>query len=321
MKNSMWVLLFCLATISSLGQVKEKVIVRDYEVGEAKIDEKLKRKQVIYSFTFTPVSVYSQEGIEVRYQMDDNGFNKKVKLNAKGQFFVKTIAGEHSFTIYYTNEYEEIYTAKIPIKALNNLPIQLKLKEAERQYEVEKPVIYLYPEKETNVRVEVLPKGKFNFTYPSYNKGWDVTARPDGKLTHKGNTYNYLFWEATQKLKIIESLNSEGIVLDGSKTQAYLEEQLTTFGFTSEEKADFITFWGPKLATDGKWFIRFVVNEDCNQFAELKIEPKPEHIYRFYILAKPMSSINEMISPKAQILEPMKREGFVAFEWGGSMLD
>ncbi len=312
-------LFFTLMSVYSFGTEFEKGLP-DYEVGVAKKDAKLKKTEAVYLFTFNGSNNTNQAGLEITYQIDNNGSNQTVKLNAQGQFFVKTTVGSHNFIIYYNPQFAEIYTDKIPIKAQNRLPVRLNLSKAEMQYEVDKPVIYLYPEKETKVHVEVLPKGKFTFTYPKYENGWDLVAQPSGKLIHKENQYNFLFWEAKQKLKIINDLYSDGFVIDGSKTQEFLEKQLTDFGFTSEEKADFITFWGPKLATNEKWFIRFVVNEECNQFADLSIEPKPDHIYRFYILTKPMSSIKEVISPQEQFLEPIKRTGFVVFEWGGTNL-
>ena len=59
-----------------------------------------------------------------------------------------------------------------------------------------KPVIYLYPEEETEVSVSLKPDGKLTCTYPAYNGGWTVTASPDGTLTDgRGQTYNYLYWE------------------------------------------------------------------------------------------------------------------------------
>ena len=42
-----------------------------------------------------------------------------------------------------------------------------------------KPVIYLYPEKTTEVDVKVNLDGTFTTTYPKYNDGWNVVAEPD----------------------------------------------------------------------------------------------------------------------------------------------
>ena len=61
-----------------------------------------------------------------------------------------------------------------------------------------KPVIYLYPEAETEVTVRLEYKGRLTCTYPAPDPDgtWHVTARPNGTLTDRqGREYNYLFWE------------------------------------------------------------------------------------------------------------------------------
>ena len=63
-------------------------------------------------------------------------------------------------------------------------------------WESRKPVIYLYPEEETQVTVNLDFDGKLTSTYPAYGDGWTVTARPDGTLTDEnGREYYCLFWE------------------------------------------------------------------------------------------------------------------------------
>ena len=62
----------------------------------------------------------------------------------------------------------------------------------------EKPVIYLYPEQETDVRVTLDLAGELTCAYPAYSDGWSVRAAPDGTLTDEdGQTYRYLYWEGT----------------------------------------------------------------------------------------------------------------------------
>ena len=41
-----------------------------------------------------------------------------------------------------------------------------------------KPVIYLYPEQEEDVSVELDYVGDLTCTYPEYNGKWNVTAQP-----------------------------------------------------------------------------------------------------------------------------------------------
>lgn len=65
-----------------------------------------------------------------------------------------------------------------------------------------KPVIYLYPKEETEIRVAVDFKygGELTCTYPEYNNGWKVTAMPDGTLyDEKGDEYYCLYWEGEGK--------------------------------------------------------------------------------------------------------------------------
>ena len=52
----------------------------------------------------------------------------------------------------------------------------------EDQYNA-KPVIYLYPEQETDVRVTLDLAGELTCAYPAYGDGWSVHAAPDGTLT------------------------------------------------------------------------------------------------------------------------------------------
>ncbi len=62
-----------------------------------------------------------------------------------------------------------------------------------------KPVIYLYPEEETNVSVRLTVDGRLTCTYPAYKNSWQVTAMPDGTLKDKnGQIYNYLYGRQKQ---------------------------------------------------------------------------------------------------------------------------
>lgn len=85
----------------------------------------------------------------------------------------------------------------------------------------EKPVIYLYPEREQEVTVKLDYNGRFTCTYPEYGNGWQVTAYPDGRLVNKadGQEYSYLFWEGQDET---EYDLSKGYVVAGGDTEAFL---------------------------------------------------------------------------------------------------
>ena len=86
-----------------------------------------------------------------------------------------------------------------------------------------KPVIYLYPEQEIEVSVQLDYDGELTCTYPAYEDGWSVTAQPDGTLTDEaGKQYSYLFWEGETD---IEYDMSRGFVVKGSDTAEFLQER------------------------------------------------------------------------------------------------
>ena len=294
----------------------EKGLSIAYRVKESKKDTALKSTESVYSFTYNVVdSITSKSNVE--YSID--GVPHFAKLDRQAHFDVKTTPGKHVFLIYIREGYDEIYTDSIAIEAQHRLEIELYYVHNRNRMICDKPVIYLYPVVQTLVKVEVVPKGEFTFTYPSYGNGWEVTAAPNGALTMGDATYNYLFWEAKVAQVATSNGKNEGYLVKGENTLAFLEEKLNAFGFTSQEKADFITYWGPILSKQKKNRIQFVMNDNCDDFATLTITPKPNHIYRFYILSSPVAEdADYLLEP--QIISPMQRTGFTVLEWGGSVV-
>ena len=93
-----------------------------------------------------------------------------------------------------------------------------------------KPVIYLYPEAETEVTVSLDYDGELTCVYPAFDGGasWSVTAAPDGTLTDAaGQTYNYLYWEGVSDA---DYDFSEGFCVPGGDTAAFLEDALAAPG-------------------------------------------------------------------------------------------
>ena len=81
---------------------------------------------------------------------------------------------------------KQIFAAALAISFVCGLSA---CREREREREEEqlalKPVIYLYPEEETDVSVTLAYDGTLTCTYPNYKTGWHVSAKPDGTLTDK----------------------------------------------------------------------------------------------------------------------------------------
>ncbi len=276
---------------------------------------KLNEDEAIFHFDLQNLMPADTSAI-VHFSMDSTEFLRPLK---SGRLSVKTTPGYHSFQIYVNENYTEAFSPMLNIAGQTELIYQVILSHRlpEEPIITFKPVIYLYPEEATDIALSVdIHDGKHPFYYPKYKDEWKCTAQPNGTLTIEDEQYRYLFWEAEQADHLQEIDVNEGFVVAGTEAVSFLEAKLKEVGFTSEERADFITFWGPKLAANDQNLVRFEWNETCDKFADLNISPKPDHIYRFYIF---MSALDGNIDLQPQILPQFERNGFVVLEWGGQI--
>ncbi|MES2555543.1 MAG: hypothetical protein V4604_05290 [Bacteroidota bacterium] len=251
----------------------------------------------------------------------DGGSNQVVTLSETNDFTIDLKAGKHTFQFYYNSSFKEIETDSLEVKAgvVTHIDLLFQIQPIEPLIirEVKKPVIYLYPEVPTTISIDLKTIGALTFTYPLLNDGWNVLAQPDGTLTCNGENYPYLFWEADQSVQNpFETETFEGFVVAGKDALAFLEEKLTQIGFNDKERTDFITFWGPQLASNEFNNITFQFNETCDAYGTLHITPKPENVNRVYMIwNKTDSPATDGITP--QLLPAFDRSGFDVLEWGG----
>ena len=265
-------------------------------------------------FTFPNATDLSS--VSIQYSLD--GITGLHPLTADAETLVlDTTGGYHNLQFYYSSNYSEKYTSVI-VEDGNDYYYSVRFTHSEMMIMSEKPVIYLYPEKEQNVFVQVKPAGEFTFTYPQYKNGWEALASPDGKLIVDDQSYNYLFWEATDRLSLETIDFNVGFTVAGSEITAFLEEKLMEAGLNSQERADFITFWGPRMAPHDDLFLQFHFNENCDRFGELEITPTPDNTYRIYVIWQPVEQLR--IAPNPQEIPVMNRSGFTVLEWGGQEL-
>lgn len=175
-----------------------------------------------------------------------------------------------------------------------------------------KPVIYLYPESETEVAVRLDLNGELTCAYPACGEeGWTVTARPDGTLTDAdGQTYNYLYWEG---LSSADYDFSQGFCVPGPETAAFLEDTLAKLGLTRREANEFIVYWLPRMEPNAYNLIAFQSEAYTDQ-ARLTIIPEPDSLLRVFMAWQPLESPLEI---PEQALPAFDRTGFAAVEWGG----
>ena len=178
------------------------------------------------------------------------------------------------------------------------------------------PIIYLYPEEETVVNVQLSLDGNLTSSYPRYNEdlGWTVTASPDGTLTDgNGREYEYLFWEGDLRIK--PDL-SHGFCVKGEDTAEFLEDSLAQLGLTDKEADTFIMFWLPQLESN-KYNVITFQTEAYENAASLEITPAPDTVIRVNMLWYPVNSYVDMEAQDLEALNPDTREGFTVVEWGG----
>ncbi|MFT5859980.1 MAG: hypothetical protein ACI865_002088 [Flavobacteriaceae bacterium] len=273
------------------------------------------------SVTLASQNFEEQDGLTLLYGYNGTSFTKK--MDGRPMDF-KLPSGKYVFSFYLKSDqdYAEITTDSIEVKNGINTTIHLNFFIiATYQHSVRKPVIYLYPEEKTEVTVKVAPKGEMTFTYPTYTDGWKCIAEPNGDITLDGKKYNYLFWESEQNFGETLVDASSGFIVSGANITEFLDSKLSSIGFTGEERADFVTFWAPLMVHHDELFIHFMVNDQCNAFAELEIEPVPHHIARLYILWSPLPNDFNRTSLKEQKLPLVIRKGFTVLEWGGAEID
>jgi hypothetical protein len=284
--------------------------VREYWIDSAKVDTSLSALQANFTVQIMNVDLLGLQG----FRYSNNGVESDEQINQDGLFTIETTAGLHQFQFFINSKYYEITTDPLAVPGQQHTYMTLFFRRVYMEVTPEKPVIYLYPEAPTEVAVAINIKGKNPFYYPSYDDSWKFTAHPNGDLKFGDKTYNYLFWESTQQIhpQILEE--PDGYIVEGDNVVAFLEGILDEAGLSSKEQADFITFWGPKLAQNKLNQVHFKFNDDCREFAEFEITPEPKSFYRIYILWK---SIDKGIQLEKQLIQPLIRDGFTVVEWGG----
>ena len=194
-----------------------------------------------------------------------------------------------------------------------------RLKNGERgpyEYSVDKPVIYIYPERDTIVNVELGYPELLTVTYPKYNNGWKYLATKNGDLIdlNTGRKYYALYWEGKKDNLMMKQ---DGFIVKGSDTISFLEEKLSILGLNEREANEFIMYWLPKLEGNKYNYIRFETEEEINTYMSLTVSPQPETVIRVIMDYKALDS---EISIKEQKLNPKTRKGYTVVEWGGSQI-
>lgn len=174
-----------------------------------------------------------------------------------------------------------------------------------------KPIIYLYPEKETLINVQLGYPENLTHTYPKYKEWWwNVVANPDWSLVDvKSNRNLYaLYWEGyTKKEKNVE----DWFVVKWEDTIPFLEEKLALLWLNEREAEEFIIYWLPKLEVNAYNLIRFRSQEEIEKGMPLKVNPQPDSVIRVLMEYKPLEEKIELVEQK---LVKNERKGYSVIE-------
>ncbi|MFT6500191.1 MAG: hypothetical protein ACJASQ_000298 [Crocinitomicaceae bacterium] len=258
-----------LLTFHSFG-AKEYYQPSGYIILSDEVDSALLTKSKV---TFRINEQDSQKSKKIVYSV--NGLEKTAKTTTNTEILELVDAGKHNFEFVLNKRHYEIFIKDLDVKHSHHVIVQLNFQLSNQTIHVKKPVIYLYPETKTEVNIQLNTTGDLTFTYPEYNDGWSVTADSLGNITNNGETFNYLFWEGEHQFNTTKLDSNQGVIVPQNELVSYLEGALTKFGFTSKEKADFITYWVPNMKDVTNLYIYFLFNEACDEFATLDISPEP----------------------------------------------
>ncbi len=245
-----------------------------------------------------------------------------VMSNDSGEYKLLLDVGDTSIFCFKEN-LEEVVVWSFPFESQHVVIINFYPTISYDMIEVDKPVIYLYNDEPLTVDLELGFKGELEFTYPKYDNGWSVEINEENRIVENGVEYPYLFWEGTSKSLdySVDNGQIEGFVVEKDNVTSFLEKSLSTLGLTFKERADFITFWAPKMVKSPFVFVQFIIDDEYSEkIASISVSPEPDSKRRVYMLYSPLEKAETEIKVSPQELQDFERKGFTMVEWGGSMI-
>ncbi len=260
----------------------------------------------------------NQHPVIIQVKVDGKTSKHTVTIK-KPTFKLALSKGKHKLDFYVNANFDEIHFEREFIgKHYYEVGVNFQgSANSGRQITVEKPVIYLYSEKEEAFTLKIKTDAELQFMYPVYENEWKGTTSADGTIQINGSGYPYLFWDAQLPIGrlILNWQHSDQIL--GEQTMQYLSTCLDNLGFNPKEKADFITYWGPRMQKMKYLQILWIQNESVAKIASLDIAPKFVQ-NRIYIVFKEISElIDENLPLKSNTLTPINRSKNCLIEWGG----
>jgi hypothetical protein len=176
------------------------------------------------------------------------------------------------------------------------------------QLVAKKPAIYLYPENDSFISVELNINGQMTQDVPAYKEGWNVFVTKEGIIDGK---YDYLFYEARlNKLELSES----GWVVKYGDLEPWFDEYLSKLGLNEKEKSQFKDYWLKELPKSNYYEIKLLEDRFLKENMNLIVSPQPDTVIRLNFYFRPLKE--KLVLQEPVIVTP-EREGFTVVEWGG----
>ncbi len=183
------------------------------------------------------------------------------------------------------------------------------------EYEaVDKPAIYIYPEKDQKfqVELELHHKTRIIKSIPKYKNSWQVFVEKSGRIDKK---HDYLFYE----IAIAYNLGlSAGWCCSKENLKDRINEILSQIGLNENEIREFLDYWLPRLKDHKYYKMSPLLNEEIDQYVELKITPEPDSILRIFLFFKGCKTFENLPEPE---IPEFKRIGTTVVEWGGVLMN
>ena len=298
---------------------EEYAIIRSSSELEDYVDAVNSLKTGGTAFTYDVDSSFFKTGSIIVVAKEDTGIElMDIEKVTRDESYNIHIESAYSTLSYITERRGSV--AFIKIQNIQPKAVSVSWDKEEYNYpagvEVKKPIIYLYPTETTKVNVGLSNPERLTTDYPNYQKGWTVTAEPDGTLTDQnGKQYYALYYESKNTKQYgADSLN-EGFVVSRDEVESFLEDKLSTLGLNYKEREEFITYWAGILEQKPYVFIRFQTAAEIDKNMGLIISPQPDTMIRVMMEYK---TLDQKIEAKPQQLSPVTRHGFTVVEWGGT---
>jgi len=172
-----------------------------------------------------------------------------------------------------------------------------------------KPNIYIYPQSQTRLCVELsFPLGgNIVESIPEYGEGWCVDVDAKGKINGK---YDYLFYESKQP-NIFQY--NKGWCVRRVDLKSFFEKNMAQYNFSTSEIKDFVDYWMPLLTGENFYCIYPQTKEVLDKIIRLDFSVKPDKVYRLFYGVVGSGDYKKLNSPE---IKSFDRSGYFVVEWG-----